>query len=1327
MKRISIVCGWSAGALLLLTINASGQTLPVNTGLKLWLKADAGVTATANGEVTGWADQSSIGNNAAQADVKLAPTLATNSLNGKPTLRFPGGTRYMDVPNTPSITGLTEDVTILVLVNHDDFSTYRTCVSKTTGNGPAPFDVWHNQGVNGGRVSLYLGDGVPANYRQFYSTAPPRAQIWNVFGFAWGGGVVNQYLNDLDNGQGTYTIVPADAGGPFRIGSRADKVTQLQGNLAEILIYQPKLSDTDRNAVIAYLAEKWGVAFNKAPVVSIQTPTDGLSVPAGSLTVTVNASDPDGTVKRVDLLNNGVVIASMPKAPYQVTLAMLNPGTAKLTAIAVDDFDRAATATPVTVTITGSAPSAPVADGLKVWLRADAGTTTDADNLVSTWNDQSPAGNNAVAGSAPLLVQNVVNGKPVVRFGPNAITDNQFLDIPDAGTAFAADDLSTFVVARFADFASYRALWSKSLGAVAGPIDWWFAPGSGIANAYRGDGTTQGGPIASTTGVPAGQFVTVGLTVQGTAISHYLAHAENGVGTIAATTGNGGAALRIGQRDDGVPQMVGDIAEILIYERALSPLERSNVVSYLSAKYGMAQAIIGNQPPTAIVVAPTNNFSTPAGSAIEFGVTAADSDGTVAQVQLYANGGLIATFTNSPYQLGIELLSPGTVSLTGVAVDNWGARGTSAPVSLIVSGSAPATPPTTDLRLWLKADDGPSANGDGTLISWADKSGKGNNAVPSGGTPSLVASVVNGKPAVRFDGTGAALEVAASTSTELAGDFTTFAMVKFDDFATYRALWAKTVGNAPGIDYYAQPNSGAPNLLRGNTTLQSYGNFTGTRGIPAGAWSVVGYDMVGTRATHYLDGAANGSGNINATFVDSGGLLLIGTRDDRATVFKGDMAELLIYGRALTDVERTQAEAYLAGKYGRALVRMASQPPVLSITSPVANTTSAAPATISFAVKIDQAMFRLARLDFLADNVLLASQDLTAVDPQPTDYSITVQALTPGKVVLQARAVDVWGNLGESLPVTARFTGTGPAAPPSQGLVVWLKADAGVSTNGDGTVTTWADQSGQTNNAAATDPGVAPVLAIDPATTRPTLQFDEGDFLDIVSAPSVVIEGDISSFCGYSVADFTAVRSIWSKTTAARAYPNYYFVRGGTTVVARGNSDGVSDVAAANPLPVNTPVATGFTIEGSDTIHYLNGRANGRASLGYGALDQGSPLRIGATEDMSNPFKGNISEILIYNRALSAAEVELASTYLAARNGIAVVQLSTAPAQPALAISRISADSVRISWPAEYTGFTLEFSETMETGSWAAVTPAPTGNETVVTSSTGVRYYRLRK
>ena len=61
-------------------------------------------------------------------------------------------------------------------------------------------------------------------------------------------------------------------------------------------------------------------------------------------------------------------------------------------------------------------------------------------------------------------------------------------------------------------------------------------------------------------------------------------------------------------------------------------------------------------------------FTAPA--AISLSATASDVDGTIAQVDFYANGVLIRTDTSSPYSFSWTNVSVGNYSLTAVARDN---------------------------------------------------------------------------------------------------------------------------------------------------------------------------------------------------------------------------------------------------------------------------------------------------------------------------------------------------------------------------------------------------------------------------------------------------------------------------------------------------------------------------------------------------------------------------------------------------------------------------------------------------------------------------------
>ena len=122
---------------------------PPTTGLQLWLKADAGVTTNSSGLVTTWADQSGLGNDAIQTNAAVAPSLVMNSLNGKPTLRFPGDvTRYMDVADSASMAAIGDNVTMFVVMSFDDFDGHRVGVTKAKNNLAAPID-WYAPAGNG--------------------------------------------------------------------------------------------------------------------------------------------------------------------------------------------------------------------------------------------------------------------------------------------------------------------------------------------------------------------------------------------------------------------------------------------------------------------------------------------------------------------------------------------------------------------------------------------------------------------------------------------------------------------------------------------------------------------------------------------------------------------------------------------------------------------------------------------------------------------------------------------------------------------------------------------------------------------------------------------------------------------------------------------------------------------------------------------------------------------------------------------------------------------------------------------------------------------------
>lgn len=83
-------------------------------------------------------------------------------------------------------------------------------------------------------------------------------------------------------------------------------------------------------------------------------------------------------------------------------------------------------------------------------------------------------------------------------------------------------------------------------------------------------------------------------------------------------------------------------------------------------------------------------FQAPASIPIQTSVS--DVDGSVAQVQFFANGTLLGTVTSSPFDLAWNAVPQGFYNLTAVATDNRGATATSASVQVVVGRSGLVTP-----------------------------------------------------------------------------------------------------------------------------------------------------------------------------------------------------------------------------------------------------------------------------------------------------------------------------------------------------------------------------------------------------------------------------------------------------------------------------------------------------------------------------------------------------------------------------------------------------------------------------------------------------------
>ena len=210
------------------------------------------------------------------------------------------------------------------------------------------------------------------------------------------------------------------------------------------------------------------------------------------------------------------------------------------------------------------------------------------------------------------------------------------------------------------------------------------------------------------------------------------------------------------------------------------------------------------------------------------------------------------------------------------------------------------------------------------------------------------------------------------------------------------------------------------------------------------------------------------------------------------------------------------------------------------------------------------------------------------------------------------------------------------------GLVLCLDAANRKSYSGSGN--TWNDLSGSGFNGTLTN--------------GPTFGSADGG--------SIVFDGTNDIVTTTYVSTNTYTFSAWFKTNVVSSgfrniisipTPNYSLVLldDDTSNLGFWTNDALSGSALSTPtISTNTWYNVVFVREGNSITGgykaYLNGILYGNANTGTWSTT--ASLSVGGRTDVSQPLNGNISQVLIYNRALSALEVSQNFNALRGRYGI---------------------------------------------------------------------------
>ncbi len=224
------------------------------TNLVVWLRADQGVTSSSV-SVSEWLDLSSNNNKADQSNSSNRPTIVSGAINSNPAIRFNGTSNFLTLPYTHTI-GIKDNPYEIFIVAKSSSSNIQFLLSGTEIekyeyhlNGPGVRFI--------PTTGAYLDKGTAGNYTD------GNAHIFSARASSSGGAV---RVDGID-GSTSLNNIQSSSAINLVIGYRgADASYYLNGDIAEVILYNTNLSTSDRSTVEHYLANRYGITSGALPV-----------------------------------------------------------------------------------------------------------------------------------------------------------------------------------------------------------------------------------------------------------------------------------------------------------------------------------------------------------------------------------------------------------------------------------------------------------------------------------------------------------------------------------------------------------------------------------------------------------------------------------------------------------------------------------------------------------------------------------------------------------------------------------------------------------------------------------------------------------------------------------------------------------------------------------------------------------------------------------------------------------------------------------------------------------------------------------------------------
>jgi hypothetical protein len=466
---------------------------------------------------------------------------------------------------------------------------------------------------------------------------------------------------------------------------------------------------------------------DEPPQVSLTSPETGQSyMPNDAVALSANAFSSQGVIERVEFRVGETVVATARSAPFTATWGGPPPGNMAIVAVAFDDLGVAGTSAPAyiqvrdgprrpAVALTAPTPGSTISAASPLQLTADAvspdgtiarvdfyagntllGSATGSPYTLAWTNPQ--VGNVTLSAKAYDLRNVATVSSPVVVTVTSSLVPSVNLTAPASGASFNAPASVTVTanagetggtIAKVDFYASGTLIGSKAS-----------APYTVTWTAVAAGGYTISAKVTDAVGVTANS-VSVPITVYPPASTVVLTAPTAGtryasgqsIALTAQANTPGTSISKIEFDSDGVP--ISTVTASGTASSGSFTLNWSGATPgshAIAAKVFSASGATATSAPVTITVAdlgvallePANGQVFQTSVAIPLAVNPTDPTGTIARVDYYADGALVATRSAAPYTAAWNGAINGSHSITAKIVDTSGLIANSTPVTITV-------------------------------------------------------------------------------------------------------------------------------------------------------------------------------------------------------------------------------------------------------------------------------------------------------------------------------------------------------------------------------------------------------------------------------------------------------------------------------------------------------------------------------------------------------------------------------------------------------------------------------------------------------------------